>query len=596
MESIDTARPKLAREGVIAASILAVLTLAWLLVSRSGFGSVPALIDNALHICAYAYLILLLPPILGKNGAVSVIAILAGLLVTILLIADLTSLRFFGSPFLTVYPYLPVTASNASIGSVAAYVTSYVPIGVALLALAAVSIGVGSASLVQKRDKARLIILIALPVLYLASLVPTATFAQPDAVIGELMSEPAKAQVVLTKSDRSGSLAPASAEGESPETIIVVVMESTGAAKKSSSEDMLLRDRIIRDSRADGWVSFSNAVTTSNATDIAVPSLLSGGGSHEPTRKVLALPLLWQLADARGYHTGFITSSTIRWARFDDFLSGSEADEFWTAANSELPFVNDLAVDDHYTYSKAAGILQEADGPLFLALYPQALHWPFQTDSQFEIPEEIQERRSRATFIAESGFRLLFDALRATGRMDDALIVIVGDHGEFDYDAKLRMPEMRLDTFEDGILSPMYLVKAPESVADAQKKALQENSGRLVASHDVAPTLADVLNVELANGLSYDGHSLFEEIPSDRAVYSIATNEWRHWFKSTLAVSRGSQRMICDEKRLCRLFSANGVQLTLDRDAETDDELFEAAMSEDIPRAALSQIFRNYYR
>jgi len=155
---------------------------------------------------------------------------------------------------------------------------------------------------------------------------------------------------------------------------------------------------------------------------------------------------------------------------------------------------------------------------------------------------------------------------------------------------------MRLDTFEEGILSPIFLIKAPTSMADTDFQMLQANSNRLVENLDIAPTFADLLGAELNNDLSYEGYSLIGKIPEGRVAYSTSTNDWRHWTTATIAVSRGKERLTCDSTSLCRLSTTKGGQTVSRRSAKSDDELFMLAEKDPILRRALGQIYRNYYR
>lgn len=583
------------RDALVAVLIAAIVAFPWLLVSEGGLGEPEPLLKYYGYILGYSFIILLLPPVFRGNRVTAGLSLLAGLVVAIFLTADLTTLRFFDSPFLKLYPYLPVTARNASFEALAGYAVSYVPFNVWLLAFTTVLLGLSASRFLHSRARARVTIILLMAVFFLATSLSADASDRPDARISALMEEPQEPLERLAGSDRSGNFTVAGSARAEPGTIILVIMESTGAGTPSSSGRGLLSRDIIEESRSGRWVTFQNAVTNSNATDISVPSLLTGSGAHEPVEKVHALPFVSQYAASRGYRTAFITSSTMRWAGFDSFFADARLDEVRTAENSGLPFINDLAVDDHFVYQSAAEAIGKADGKLFLTLYPQSLHLPFQTSSAFEIPAHVQNRRARATYIAEAGFRLLFDALRKADRLDDAFIVVTGDHGEFDYNATLRMSKTRLDSFEGGILSPIFLVKAPVGMSSRDFTALAANSGKLVANLDIAPTFADLLGGKLNKGLSYDGFSLFDDVTDDRVTYSTSTNQWRHWPKSVIAVSRGRERMICDKTNLCRLHTAANTQLIFKRQAKPDDQLFHLAARNPALRQALGQIYRGYY-
>ena len=585
----------LLRDVLVAASIITVFALSWSSLAQDASGARSPVRNYYPYILAYSYLLLLLPPVFAAKRAHTAISVVAGAILSALLAADLTALRFFDTPLAILYRHLPVTAGNASPAALAGYAVSYVPLGVWLLAAVAIFTGLGLARLARDRSRSRWTVLLMLPLSYAAAALATAASAPADPRLTALMNEQPTPLRHFKGTGGSGNFTMGNNPRAEPKTVILVIMESTGASTPSSRGG-LLSHRLVEKSGTGGWVDFRNAVTNSNATDISVPSLLTGAGSHEPSAKVEALPVVSRYAAARGYRTALITSSTMRWAGFEALFRHSDMNRMATAEQSGLPFINDLAVDDHYVYRTAATEIAKADGKLFLTLYPQSLHWPFQTASAFPIPTGIKGRRARAAYIAETGFDLLFDSLRNTGRLEDALIIIAGDHGEFDYSATLRIPRMRMDTFDEGILSPIFLIKTSSSLSSTDVQTITENSGKLVANLDIAPTLADVLGATLKAPLSYSGHSLLQPIPDDRVAYSSSINQWRHWTSAAIAVSRGPDRMTCNRTDLCRLSTANGSELRYTRSAEPNDELFQLAMANPVLREALGQIHRNHYR
>jgi phosphoglycerol transferase MdoB-like AlkP superfamily enzyme len=301
------------------------------------------------------------------------------------------------------------------------------------------------------------------------------------------------------------------------------------------------------------------------------------------------MPFVFDLAAARGYKTAFITSSTLRWANFESFFRGASIDQLITAETFQAPFINDLTVDDHLAYAAASNVVRETSEPLFIGLYVNALHWPFQAESKAEIPSSITNRRLRAAFVHERGFEQLFAALRETDRLENALIIVVGDHGEFDFSDLSINPIMRVETFTNGILSPIFLMKMPDQLPAPLKEAAAENVGKLVATQDIAPTLAHILGISLEDGLEYSGHSLFQTVPDDRIVRSTATNEWRSWLRGSVAVSQGRQRLLCEPQLSCRRYVSVQGDLVYLRDADIGDALLTDALASPIMRAAILQ-------
>jgi len=575
-------------DALIAAGIILGVTTAWLLVLASEFSDIAILGKQYPYIALYGWLIFISAAIWGRFLWRRAIASVMLLVLVSALVIDLTSLRYFRKPYIEIHRYLPVSANDATPEILLGYATSYIAIEVVLIAFAAVAFGF----LLSRHSLSKIRVFIVLAIApSLAFLIVSISSSVPDresARLAELLTEPDVYVGSLHFSDRSANYSVEEARHNAPETIVFVLLESASADIRDSGGDGLLSEWLIRRSGADGWVSFPDAITTSNATDIAVPSLLTGAGSHEKIDKLHSLPFISEMAGALGYETHLITSSTLEWGGFRDFLEAAKFDQIVTGDDLDEPYVNDVAIDDAVAYTAAAEKIEQSKGKLFLTLYPQALHWPFQTESKFAVAHEPSDRIGRATAITQSGMTGLFRALRASGRLDDALIVIVGDHGEFDYSSALRMPKMRLDTFDEGILSPIYLVKAPNSMSRRHKDALRANANSMVASHDLAPTLAELLGIRLERGLSYDGYSLLRDVPEDRIVYSTSVNEWRGWPTAAIAVSQGPTSMVCDTKFKCVAKSRGA---TSGADAGSDHPLFEAALDHPVMRYGLRRIY-----
>ncbi|MGZ3233633.1 MAG: sulfatase-like hydrolase/transferase [Croceibacterium sp.] len=585
------------RSIAVGIAVAAIFAESWYLVSEEGLSAEGPLQRNFVYIIAYSYVVLALPPIVGGKRRNWAFVAPAGIAASLLLVADLTALRFFDTPFLKLYPFLPVTAGNASLQDLTATAASYVPAGIWLLAASTVGLALGVANLRHRdRSGARTVVLLLIPLLYGATSLSTKNFNASDPVISALMNAPQVPARALKASDHARILSVAGRPRAMPRTILLVIMESTGAAVPSSDGSTLLTQQIMRESGATGWVAFRNAVTNSNATDISVPTLLTGSGPTEPMAKIQAMPFVSQLAEARGYKTAFITAASTNFPGFDSFLLTSRFDQVATAKTAGLSFVNDLGGDDYFAYQAAAKAIRNAKGRLFMVLYVYSLHAPFQAESNFPIPATITRRRARAAFIAEAGFDMLFKSLRETNRMDDAFIVLAGDHGEFDNSEQAWLPQSRLGTFDGGILSQAFFLKAPASLPESDLKTLRGNAGRLVANLDVAPTISDMLGVRPREGLSYRGHSLLKDVPADRVAYSTSINEWRDWPRPAIAVSRGTERLTCSVVDLCHLSQVHGLDARFERPAKPDDDLFRLAVADPTLRRALGQIYRTHYR
>jgi hypothetical protein len=379
----------------------------------------------------------------------------------------------------------------------------------------------------------------------------------------------------------------------SPKTILLIILESAGSHFPSSQDStLLLADRIRHASGVfDAWVAPGNAISNSTCTDVVLPSILTGAGPHESSAKLHRLPFLFDIASARGYRTALFTSASLDWADLNSFFAGARIDMLFSAETANLPYANDLAIDDHIAARKLAEWLDASSAPSFAVLYSNALHVPFQRDSEIPIPDTITTPRDRATYIVEKQLELLFETLRARGRFDDSLVLVVGDHGETigGSDKDNDPSPIRVTTLSDEFTRPLFLIKPPSDLRADLRATLRQNAGRLIGHIDIAPTIADLLGATLVGDLAYAGQSLLRPLADDRILYVLNTNEWRAWPRSAVGIFRGRSSAIIDylDDRLCRCRAADqGAQFA--RDA-----LLEAGIREPLVQRALARIYKD---
>ena len=380
-----------------------------------------------------------------------------------------------------------------------------------------------------------------------------------------------------------------------PRTIVLAINECNGFDFPSSDKQVPLRTKLAELSGApQSWIPFENAVTNSNATDVSIPSIVTGSGTHEGFEKLHAMPFLFDLAKARGYKTALITSSVMKWAGFEEFFAGAPIDYLYAAELSRQPLINDLTIDDAFAFNKLTDLIAQETEDIFIVFYVNALHPPHKMRSEFPIPSSLQDRRSRAIYILEAGYNAMFKTLRASGRFDDALLIVVGDHGDYDYNyGPFRLT--RLESYDDAVLSPIFMLKPPAALPTRMRDALETNARRLVANVDVAPTVADLLGLRLDESLFYAGYSLFAPIPEDRLSIAISTNAWRNWPTTAIAVARGRDRLVCNSIDLCEIRKSDVANSSVrDIALVMKNDLMRHALSVPSLQQHLARIFRDH--
>lgn len=388
----------------------------------------------------------------------------------------------------------------------------------------------------------------------------------------------------------------------SVETIIIILNESAGD-DVTCHGGIDLADAICQlDPTSPTWLRPQNPVTPSTCTDIAVPCIFTGCAPVASADQLHRMPLLFDLAKARGWATLFYSASTLRWANFETFFGGNPnaIDALVTPQSAGLPFVNDLGCDDYLLAEQFAARLRHTDGPVLGVFYTNGLHVPFLDKSACPVPDHITDRRCRAAHLVTQTHRVIFDALRETGRFDGALILSIGDHGEtFGVDAATAAGwSSRLTNLPDAVTRPLFVIKPPAALPDADLDTLTQNMRRLVSLIDVAPTVAGALGVRLAPELgAFAGYDLIADIiPETRVHYTLNTNEWRAWPLGAAMVAQGDLRLCadyqCDQTLLC---DGNGKPLPESRWPQVD-ALLAIAQTEPVVGKAIAQVFQNKVR
>jgi arylsulfatase A-like enzyme/Tfp pilus assembly protein PilF len=249
-------------------------------------------------------------------------------------------------------------------------------------------------------------------------------------------------------------------------------------------------DRLQRDA-----ILFENAYSHSPLTFPSHASLLTGllppehgvrnniGYKLEPKHETLASVLR-----ARGYATGAAVSAFVL-RRATGIDQGFDSyDEVVTAAGAKA--VGEVQRDGPTTVARALTWLRGVGGrPFFLFVHLYEPHTPW-------TPPADQLARYGATYegeiaAADAALGQLLDGLRQLGRYDEALVLLVSDHGEgLDDHGEA---EHGILLYREAIHVPL-LVKLPRAERGGSRQTA------LAGLRDVAPTVAALVGVAPPRG------------------------------------------------------------------------------------------------
>ncbi len=275
---------------------------------------------------------------------------------------------------------------------------------------------------------------------------------------------------------------------------------------------------------------FSNFAGSIQARFATFTSLYPIPNFNVFTRERVGVKSLFEVLHDNGYTCSLFYSSFFDYTGFRDFLRGRGIDAMYDA---------DTMPGQRKTERVAWGLREEetlgairsqirkyAGGSqrFFLTYVPAAPHYPYDgvpvADRKFK-PGRLGDFTPfylNEMLAMDRGIASILDQLRDCGLLDNTLVIITNDHGEW--------------TGEDGgaighgwYLTP-ELANTPLIVMDPQRPGYRLNY-TIGSQIDVLPTVLDILKVPLPPNQLYEGRSLYAALEGDtRLVYSDTYDEY----------------------------------------------------------------------
>jgi len=355
--------------------------------------------------------------------------------------------------------------------------------------------------------------------------------------------------------------------GDNSLNVILLVNESFGKEAFNIDDTancpmIFLREWLARDS--EHFFVFRSAFSNSGATDVSVPSILTGVAPYESSRELHNIPLLWDWGRAGGYRTSFVSAQQFGWANFDDFFLTPGPDIYLGAEQMKLARINDAGVDEIAAMRRFCDtIIAAQSGKPFLAVYnSNALHFPYQQSSPLlpQVKPNYKSRYKNGAVILDEAFRMLYESLERNGLMDNTLLIITSDHGDAD---SLKHPMVhRLYSFYDEILNIPFLIHAPHRWIEKRSdiiNALTENENRIVSNIDIVPTILAALGAQknprnMVLISRFPGLSLLSPTSSERYSIALSTNDIRQWEHEGFGIFWKNKRFVYSDIEKAQYF------------------------------------------
>jgi phosphoglycerol transferase MdoB-like AlkP superfamily enzyme len=322
-------------------------------------------------------------------------------------------------------------------------------------------------------------------------------------------------------------------------------------------------------------VAFKHGLTNSSATDVSLPSLLSGVGPEESDIKLHEMPLLWDWLKAAGYYTVFVSPQKFSFSSMDNFFMSPGPDRLMTADRFntiQRMVTHNNGIDDILAakitledIKKDLQLPTNNTKPIFILYFSNATHYPFvQTSTELDKQPQFKTKYENSLFIADQTFKILHDFILNRNRSH--ITLISADHGEVE-NTKTNVP--RISSFYDEILSVPWMWNFSSDLMANEKfkyclAQLKKSSNETVHNLDILPTLVDLVGMasdpenqkvlkQLQGASLCDPNSNLQS----RSLIGLNTNNIRQWNPEGFLVAQNQMRFVYSNTEGPQIFDVN---------------------------------------
>jgi len=321
-----------------------------------------------------------------------------------------------------------------------------------------------------------------------------------------------------------------------PRNVVVFVLESV-AARYVGLYGAAHGVTPVLDSQRSRAAVFTRAYAHAPATNLTLVALMTGRYPRVSFRPItasnpeIAVPHLSRLMREHGFATGFFSSASLDFQRAEEFLAAGkgfdriddedarpEAATRAVAKWSDFVGTDDEStVDGLITWAAACG-----DRPFFGVVWTAQSHFPYYTsDHPNPISDKSADFNRYLNAVAEGDRALgrLMAWLDASGKADDTLVIVIGDHGQAFGQHKTFGHAGH--TWEEHLHVPLLLIN--------RRLFSGETHDTICGVSDIAPTITDLLRLPSLPG--YHGRSLFRTDRSNTVYFFAAWSDFLVGFR-----------------------------------------------------------------
>lgn len=265
--------------------------------------------------------------------------------------------------------------------------------------------------------------------------------------------------------------------------VYLVVLESFSAHVLPSLNGENIAPRLDEEARR--GISFTNFYAESFRTDRALATILSGYPSlpttsvFKFTRKFENLPSLARELAKAGYSTTYYYGGDINFTNQSGYLHAAGYEKIISETDFPASYnTGEWGVPDEHVFARALDDAVKASTAKsrFVVVQTSSSHEPF------KVPfNKLANERANSIAYADSCFGVFVDGLRKSGRWDNALIVVTGDH---------------YGTYPEGLTEPLARHHVPLVITGGAVAGAPATIATIGSQSGIAPTVLSLLGLD----------------------------------------------------------------------------------------------------
>lgn len=344
---------------------------------------------------------------------------------------------------------------------------------------------------------------------------------------------------IYTRTIKEGNQTVSRLEAKKQYNVVVLVLESVRASEMGvygSSEsatpflDSLARKNIF----ASKFYATSNfTVKSEHAINCSIYDFMIGAPVSKRGMPVRTKCLPEMLAKEKNYRTLWFHGNDKGFYNRGEYLPKLGFQEVYSAKelndDGQRPVLG-WGISDPVLFDIALDKLASIEGPFYSEILSVSNHMAFDYDWGIEFPLNLVkqttmfERYRRGIYYTDQAVKSFYKKFEESSLFDNTILVITGDHGIWTFS----------DDRKSGLTKNEEFFRVPliMTIPDRERIRVEGTHSHL----DIAPTLLDIMGIELDN--AFVGQSIFSKSleKSNRALYLMTEQALSYRFKNKVCI------------------------------------------------------------